>query len=236
MFSETVQLYDVVYSGKDYASEARHVHDVLLTSGVVDGGDLLDVACGTGRHLQHFRAWYDVDGLDINGELIDIARERLPDVRFHVEDMRTFDLGRQFSVVTCLFGSVAYARTLDGLEQAVRTMAGHVATGGALAIEPFVFAENYEVGRPTALLVEQADLKLARLHVADAADEGRTAVFDFFYMVAVRGGRVQQVRERHELGLFSQAEYRRALLAAGLRVDFDARGPMGRGLFIGRKD
>lgn len=235
MFSETAQLYDLVYSGKDYAGEAAHVRGVVNAAGVGDGVTLLDVACGTGRHLEQFQTWFDVEGLDLDEKLIAIGQERLPDVPLHVGDMRNFALASRFDAVTCLFGSVAYARTFEGLHAAVRNMASHLTDGGVLVVEPFIFSDRYEVGRPTALFIDRPDIKLARLHVAEAGNGGGTAVFDFHYVVATRDAGVQTFRERHEIGLFGRSDYEQAFSAAGLTPEFDPVGPMGRGLFVGRK-
>ena len=43
-------------------------------------------------------------------------------------DMRTFNLGRQFDVVTCLFRSIGYMQTPIDLLHALVNMAGHLAT------------------------------------------------------------------------------------------------------------
>ena len=66
------------------------------------------MACGTGRHVELLRKRYEVEGLDISGEMLEAARARCPGVVFHQADMRTFALGRRFDVVTCLFGSIGY--------------------------------------------------------------------------------------------------------------------------------
>lgn len=67
MFSESADLYDLIYSGfKDYAAEAetlaailRRVHPSTRT--------VLDVACGTGEHARCLadRYGYHVDGVDL---------------------------------------------------------------------------------------------------------------------------------------------------------------------------
>ena len=63
---------------------------------------LLDVACGTGKHLEHLQHHYRVAGVDISPAMLDVARRRLPGVPLHVGDMVDFELGRTFDVVTCL--------------------------------------------------------------------------------------------------------------------------------------
>ena len=62
MFTETAELYDLFFEWKDYAGEAEKLHE-LIQSRSPGAGSLLDVACGTGRHLEHLRAWYEVEGV-----------------------------------------------------------------------------------------------------------------------------------------------------------------------------
>jgi hypothetical protein len=61
---------------------------------------------------------------------------------------------------------------------------------------------------------------------------GDTAVMLFHYLVGTPDG-VQYFTERHELTLFSHAQYLTVYDAAGLHTVYDAEGLMGRGLYIG---
>src|SRR5215831_7656571 len=106
MFDRTAHVYDLLYSFKDYEAEARDLV-TLIRDRNPEAGSLLDVACGTGRHLELLQASFpDVAGVDLDAGLLDVARGRLPDVVLTQADMRTFDLGRTFDAVTCLFSSV----------------------------------------------------------------------------------------------------------------------------------
>ena len=55
-----------------------------------------------------------------------------------VADMTSFDLGRRFDVVTCLFSSIGYVGTAERLDQAIATMAAHLEPGGTLIVEPWL--------------------------------------------------------------------------------------------------
>ena len=76
-------------------------------------------------------------------EMLEVARARHPEITFHQGDMRTFDLGRRFDVVTCLFSSIGYLRSPSDLRAAVINMARHLQPGGVLIIEPWLTEETW---------------------------------------------------------------------------------------------
>lgn len=233
MFTETAELYDLFYEWKDYAGEAAKIHE-LAESRAPRARTLLDVACGTGRHLEHLRAWYEVEGVDLDEGLLDVARLRLPDVPLQVADMRDFDLGRRFDVVTCLFSSIGYVQTPEALRSAIAAMARHVAPGGLLIVEPWLTPSTFDPTFPSrAIVVEQPGLQGVRLN--DSRVEGRLSVMDFHYLVVRAGQPLEHLVETHTLGLFTDEEHRAAIEAAGLAVEHDAEGLMGRGLWIGAR-
>lgn len=193
---------------------------------------LLDVACGTGKHLAELRRWFRVEGVDLDPELLVMARQRLPDVPLQQGDMRDFRLGRRFDAVTCLFSAVGYLTTLDDLRGAAYSFAEHLQPGGVLLVEPWFEPEAWIDGHLHALLVDDEDLKLARLSRAGRA--GDLSLLDLHYVVATRE-RGEHFDERHTLRLHSRDEYRAALADAGLTVEHDPEGLIGRGLWIGTK-
>jgi ubiquinone/menaquinone biosynthesis C-methylase UbiE len=196
------------------------------------GDVLLDVACGTGRHLEFLREHYAVMGLDLEPGLLDLARQRCPGVEFYQADMLDFDLGELFDVITCLFSAIGYVKTVERLGQAVSTMARHLKPGGLLVIEPWFSPEAWHSGTVHATFVDQPDLKIARMSISEQGDGFSRNVFH--YMVAVPQG-VSYFTEVHELGLFTPDDYRTAFEASGLEVIYDAHGLTGRGLYMGRR-
>jgi ubiquinone/menaquinone biosynthesis C-methylase UbiE len=232
MFTETASLYDIIYHWKDYRAESEKLIAFIQQHKRSSGNMLLDVGCGTGKHLEYLRARYTCEGLDLDPELLHVAHERVPDVPLHEGDMMNFDLGRTFDVVTCLFGAVAYTQTRTRYQTAVANMARHVAPGGVLIVEPFIYMENYTPGKITLLTGEVPGLAIARMTVSRVENE--TAYFVYNYLVGTSNG-VQHLEENHVLGVFTQQEYGQALQAQGLQVAYDDEGLMGRGLFIGVK-
>lgn len=229
MFSESAELYDLFYSWKDYAAEAAYVRDRVVEAGGPGEGALLDVACGTGGHVGGFRRFYAVEGLDLDEGLLAVARRKHPDAAFHAGDMRDFSLGRRFDVVACLFSSIGYAKTEEGMRAAVACMTRHLRAGGALVLEPW-FAPDAYVPSLHLKTVEEAGLKAARL--SRSIVEDGLSVLEFHYVAGTLEG-VRHFHERHELGLFTHEQTVAAMEACGLRVRHDPVGPTRRGLYVG---
>jgi SAM-dependent methyltransferase len=137
MFSQTAQYYDTIYLAmKDYGAEAEKLTAFVHQFCRSIGNRLLDVACGTGLHLFYLKQHFQVEGLDLDEQLLVIARQRDLGIPLHHADITDFDIGRTIDVVTCLFSAIGYVKTLDNLARAVQCIAHHLAPGGILLIEP----------------------------------------------------------------------------------------------------
>ena len=228
MFDQAPELYDLFYGWKDYRGEAEMLRDIIRRSRP-DAESVLDVACGTGAHLEHLGEWFRVEGLDADRGLLAVARNRLPDVPFHEADMRDFELAQHFDVITCLFSSIGYMGAEADLRQAIANMARHLSPRGLLIVEPWFSPEQFDpthLGRP--LLVERPDMQAVRMNGSRVV--GRRSILDLHYLVATPG-RVRHLVEEHVLGLFTSDEYAQAFESTGLSAEFDPDGLMGRGLW-----
>ena len=223
------ELYDALYSFKQYTAEADAI-DAIVQERRPGARSLLDVACGTGKHLEQLRSRYTVEGVDLDDGLLTVARRRLPAVPLHAGDMRDFDLGRSFDAVTCLFSAIGHLATSTELDAAIATMARHLAPGGVLVVEPWLTPEEWIPGRPALLTVDEPDLKIARISMT--GKRGTTSLLDFHYLVATPHG-LESVAEHLELALFTHEETMAAFERAELDVSYDEQGLTGRGLYVG---
>lgn len=227
-YTKSAAFYDAIYHWKDYATEAQKLDAVIQRAKQTSGNTLLEVACGTAEHARHLHEPYAITGLDLDEEMLAVAREKLPDITFHRGDMRDFDLGKQFDIVTCLFGSIGYMLTMDELIQALTMMRRHTKQGGTLIVEPFVLRERWKGGRISAIHVDLPGMILTR--ITKTEDQGTIATLDFHYLVGIEG-EIKYFIEHHELALYTLEQYLLAFRSAGLDASFDPEGLMGRGLF-----
>jgi SAM-dependent methyltransferase len=224
-YTRRPELYDVAFGAKDYATESETVAR-LIRERNPGARTLLDVGCGTGKHLEHLRASFECEGVDLDDGLLDVARELLPGVPLHQGDMRTFDLGRRFDAVTCLFSAIGFVGGPDGLADAARAFARHLEPGGVLVVEPWIRPGEWIPNRPHLLTAEN----FARMTLSGLRDE-RISTTEMHYLVGSPES-IEHFVEHHELYLFTDDEMRAALEGAGLRAEHDPDGLIGRGLWI----
>lgn len=185
MFHESARFYDAQYAFKDYESEVRTLSGLVMAE-MPEARTWLDVACGTGKHLSHLRERYEVQGIDLNPVLLEAARERLPGVPLHLGDMRDFELGSTFDIVSCLFSAIGSLESVEDLRSAASSFARHLNSGGLMIVEPWLLPEAYRPGTLHSLNVDEPDLKLSRM--CRSALDGRTAQMDFFFQVGTPKG------------------------------------------------
>jgi SAM-dependent methyltransferase len=233
MFTKSAAFYDAIYAarGKDYVAEAAWLR-AAYRNAAPRSSRLLDVACGTGRHLLQLRGEFAVEGLDAEPAMIAIARERLPDVPLHVARMQDFTVEGRFAIVQCLFSSIGYVADENELQATIARFAGVVERGGVLVVEPWFSPSDWREDRVDAVFVDQPDLKIARLGRPERY--GTTSVLRYEFLVAEPSG-ISAFSETHALQLFTEAQYRTAFEAAGLEVRNERSDLFARGLFIGRK-
>jgi SAM-dependent methyltransferase len=233
MFIKSEAFYDAIYDTmKDYEREAQLIHEVIQQYKQSPGNALLDIACGTGRHIAFLRQNYTVEGLDLDEQMLEIAHRRNPGVAFHHADMVDFELGRRFDAIICLFSSIGYVKTVPRLNQTLQTMRRHLNPGGVVLIEPWLSPERLKAGHIGSVFVDQPDLKIARMNLMTVEDN--ITMMDFHYLVGTPE-HIEYFTERHEVGLFTQEQYLDAFKASSLEVVFDPdpQKLMGRGLYIG---
>ncbi|HLI72313.1 MAG TPA: class I SAM-dependent methyltransferase [Acidimicrobiales bacterium] len=230
-YVRSARVYDAVNEaeGKDYAREADAILE-LIRDRAPGATSLLDVACGTGRHLEHFARHLRCEGVDRDAGMLELAKKRCPEVPFTRADMTDFDLGRRFDAVVCLFSTVGHLLTTERLGAAVQAMARHLSADGVLIVEPWFQPAQWMDGYLSLVSVDLPDLKVARLSISGR--RGNIAELDFHYLVGAHAD-VDAFVEHYELALFTWEEYRAAFERAGLVPEVDEHGLTGRGLVVG---
>ena len=234
MYKELAKYYDLIYSWKDYEKETLKINEIIKKYKNSDGNKLLDIACGTGKHIEYLQENFSCTGIDLNEEMIEIASDNMNDVSFKQADMINFSLNDSFDVITCLFSSIGYVKSYDNLEKTIMNFSNHLKTGGIVIIEPFFTKSTYTVGLPSMTTYDGEDIKIARLNTTKL--ENDISVMEMHYLIVERDKDVKYFVDRHEVGLFDVDRFLEIMKTSGFKAEFLKDGLMrGRGLYIGIK-
>jgi SAM-dependent methyltransferase len=177
--------YKLFYGHRDREEAAQWVAALIRRLSLEPGSEVLDIACGRGRHAQGFAsAGMHVTGIDLSEESIQEARISCPTGRFAVHDMRSpFALGR-FDLAVCLFTSLGYSQDRKDDQRSVDAMAQALRPGGHLVLDlmniakvcrELVSQERMTVGE-TSFEIERSMEGLdvvKRIHVTDGENDLR---------------------------------------------------------------
>ncbi len=230
MFSKTARYYDLIYAAKDYEAEARNI-EALIHREHPGAKSILDAACGTGEHARFLARSFQVDGIDILPEFVEIAQQKLPESCFRTADMSDFDMGECYDVVLCLFGSIGYLTQAGQVLDALCCFKQHLNPGGVVIVEPWFTPDQWQPGTPYMAIVDQPDLKICRISTSER--EGNLSRLYFHYLIGSAQG-VEHLTEEHVLAMYTREEMLSFFVKAGLAVHFDEEGVTGRGVYIAR--
>ncbi|MCI4346174.1 MAG: class I SAM-dependent methyltransferase [Thermoplasmata archaeon] len=213
-YTVQAEYYDRIYGFRPYREEARALRAIARRG--TDGVRWLDVGCGTGEHLRYLQQWFDVAGVEPSPAMRREARRKLPGVPIYSGRMQEFRLPQRFDVVSCLFSAIGYLPTVTHLKRTLRNFARHLAPGGVVLVEPWIFPEQYRPGRlPAVLRRDLPGATLLRMNVVERRGHRTSMVMHHLY--GDRRG-VRYFAERHESTMFTRSEFAKAFRAAGLRA------------------
>ncbi|MEL6255707.1 MAG: class I SAM-dependent methyltransferase [Bacteroidota bacterium] len=224
-------MYDLIYSFKDYQKESEEIAQ-LIHSKKPEAQKILDVGCGTAEHHKYLRNQFSITGLDINPGFIKIAKRKIPFGEYYIGDMREFELDQTFDVILCMFSSIGYVKDFEEMVSTLKSFRSHLSEEGLLIVEPWITPENWYEGKVHMLTYENEGVKICRMNKSET--EGKHSVINFHYLIGTAKEGVRHFEERHELILLSVEKMKEAFALAGLSVEHDPEGLIGRGMYYAK--
>ena len=101
--------YHILYKDRDHTEAETFMHNLTNYLNIPEGGKILDLACGKGRHAVYLNSiGYDVTGVDLSENSIGFAKQfENESLHFEVHDMCK-PYNEQFDAVFNLFTSFGY--------------------------------------------------------------------------------------------------------------------------------
>jgi SAM-dependent methyltransferase len=225
-WTKLARYYDKIHQRRNYEKDVDFLEKIFRKHGL-KVRDILDVACGTGAHAALLvKRGYNVVGVDLNEEMLNIARRKVKNVAFVKGDMRRLKLDRTFDTVICMFNSIAYNQTLSELRKTLSGFREHLKPRGIVVFDTAFLRENFVHGNRGVTGYDDDELTIARFSFSGKS--GKKGRLTFSYLIR-EGNDFNYKRDVHEFGLFSLSEIIRAMRKAGFTAevywDFTMRRP-----------
>ncbi len=140
---------------------------------------VLDVGCGTGILASKlYNENFEVSGIDISEDMINVAKETTTGIEFAVADMVNFTLNKKFQLITCAFDALNYLVTDSDMKKTLKNVFLHLEDNGIFIfdINTLVLYEERHFG----IIDRKFDnIEFKQILEYDKASKIGKTVFDF---------------------------------------------------------
>jgi SAM-dependent methyltransferase len=200
------------------------------------GGPVLEVGCGTGRILIPIaRAGVDIVGMDLSQHMLSTCREKLQQespgvqskVRLVSADMRDFDLGRSFNLITLPFRPFQHLVSVEEQISCLAAIRRHLTDEGRVILDLFNPSLDALVARPLneesgdePEFVTQDGRRVRRRHKTLARDRfNQVNQEELIYYVTHPDGREERLVHAFPMRYLFRFEVEHLLARCGLEVE-----------------
>jgi len=217
LYNDLAWLWPLWGSVEEYREESEEAVKLIEKHAQIEVKSLLDITCGGGKNLFHFKKYFDADGLDISNAMLDNARKLNPECNFYLADMRYYDLKRQFDSIYINDG-IAYITSADDLLRTFRCAYDHLKPGGVMICYA-EFCKDDLAQNKTQSTVSKTDAMeitfIENNYDSDPDDDTFEAVM--IYLIREKGNfRIEH--DFHICGTFTLDVWRDLLQDAGFKV------------------
>ena len=238
MYSDLAPWFHLLTHPSDYTDEAEFVTRVVDEVVGKDARTLLELGSGGGNNASHLKARFACTLTDLSPEMLALSRTLNPECEHLEGDMRTLRLERTFDVVF-IHDAISYLTTEADLHAAIETAFVHVRPGGVVILTPDATTEIFKSETDHGGHDGEDGRSLRYLEWTHAPEPNTsTYVTDYAIVARGPGDELRVVHDRHTLGLFPEATWRRLIAEVGLElVDTTVENPyeLEQAAFVGRR-
>ena len=215
-FDSIADYYDAMYvDPEEYETETEKVRDLVKKYGTSGSDALMDIACGTGEQSLYLSRYFQVTGLDFSGEMLNVARKKVPAATFVQGDMFDFRMDGRFGAAVNLYGSIGFAKDYPQMLQGLQCAFNCLKQGGVFILTPWGTKETFREGL-IATSRNGDDISYCRMESVRRLDENRVRV-EMVHLVG-RNGEIAEHRNEQTVSLWSEDEYVSALESSGFSI------------------
>ena len=195
--------YDLLYKEKDYKGEVDYIYEIITRHQQYKPESLLDIGCGTGRHLAFFKEkGLNVAGVDLSESMINEAKKHIGQgVDLHCTKASEFDLGRKFDLIVSLFHVMSYQTENSELERIFKNVHKHLNDGG-LFIFDFWYGPAVLTDPPVVKIKRLEDDAIRVIRITEPVMHVNENIVDVNFEVLIEDKEthvVERIKEIHRM-------------------------------------
>ena len=129
-YKEFAKYYDKFYQNKNYRKETEFLKNFINAN-----DKILDVGCGTGIHAALLTDnGFEVDGLDLNKEMLEIAKTRLK-TNLYWQNILEIDISKKYNMIISMFAVFNHLKDTDELMRGLMNLKQLLHDGGKIIID-----------------------------------------------------------------------------------------------------
>ena len=129
-YKEFAKYYDKFYQNKNYKKETEFLNNFINAN-----DKILDVGCGTGIHAALLTDnGFEVDGLDLNKEMLEIAKTRLK-TNLYWQNILEIDISKKYNMIISMFAVFNHLKDTDELMRGLMNLKQLLHDGGKIIID-----------------------------------------------------------------------------------------------------
>lgn len=216
LYKKFADYYDLIYSFKDYTKETKFLLQ-LVKKYKIKNKKILEIGCGTGEHAVYLKKkGFDIVGVDLNREMLKVARRKSKSIKFLQGDMRTFNLKKRFDVVICLFSTIHYNQSYKELEKTLKNFHSHLDEGSLLIFDMGFNEERWEGGHAFTSTQSAKGVDITRF--SKSRRKGNFWILDMAYIL-FKNNKFHFGKEEHNLRIFETLKVKKLAEKVGFKVD-----------------
>lgn len=217
LYNDLAWLWPLWGSVEEYKEESETAVDLIKRHAQIEVNTLLDITCGGGKNLFHFKKHFDAYGLDISKAMLENAKRLNPECNFYLADMRYFDLKRQFDAIYMNDG-IAYITSAEDLLRTFQGAFEHLHPGGVMICYAEFCKEDLVQNKTESTVSKTDNMEVTFIennYDPDPADD----TFEAMMIYLIReNGKLRIEHDFHVCGTFTVDVWRDLLRKAGFRV------------------
>jgi SAM-dependent methyltransferase len=198
--------YNLLYKNKDYNEEFQYVLNAINEHSVSHVNSILDIGCGTGKHLSFFKKnGFTVFGIDSSEYMLKEARKHLyQEENLLCSRASEFKFNKKFDAIISLFHVMSYQTQNDELEEVFTNISNHLTIGGLFLFD-FWYGPAVLSDLPVIRIkrLEDEDIKITR--ITEPVIHYNENIVDVHYQLFIEQNettRLEKLTEMHKMRYF----------------------------------